>query len=183
MKEANHLSILTVTRGGRRYGFQMRGVIEGFGGGGWGFLIPWFLGVENLTKYFFMWRWFHSSMDFFFLFLSVCLFLFACVWGNIIWLWLKPWVFFCLHPSLIPVTSNPNGATPPGYRTVSRQEEEKKNCFCNCMKERNIFFFGRYVIEGDWKNKGLPTTGATHLTTKHCWVETPKISHGNNESF
>ena len=160
----------------------MRGVIEGFGGG-WGFLIPWFLGVENLTKYFFMWRWFHSSMDFFFLFLSVCLFLFACVWGNIIWLWLKPWGFFL-----------PSSITDPGHFKSKRRHpsrvpdsistrRRKKHCFCNCMKERNIFFYGRYVIEGDWKNKGLPTTGATHLTTKHCWVETPKISHGNNESF
>ena len=146
MKEANHLSILTVTRGGGEVRIPNEGGDRRiWGGGGWGFLIPWFLGVENLTKYFFMWRWFHSSMDFFFLFLSVCLFLFACVWGNIIWLWLKPWVFFCLHPSLIPVTSNPNGATPPGYRTVSRQEEAKNIVFAIVWKKGTFF-----SLEGMW---------------------------------
>ena len=60
------------------------------------------------------------------------------------------------------------------------------------------------MIEGDRQNKGLLITGATHLTTKHCWKRSPgklqelksllnlsffqykpklKISHGNNESF
>ena len=60
----------------------MRGMIEGFflgGGRGWGFLIPWFLAVENLTKYFLCECGFIKERIFFFLFLSVCLFLFLCV--------------------------------------------------------------------------------------------------------
>ena len=175
MKEANHLRILFVTR--ERSGFQMRGMIEGFFGGGRGrclrFSDSLIFGGGNLTKYFLCECFFNKKVIFFF-FLSVCLFLFTCVcvlgggggegegWGNIIWLWLKPWGYFC-----------PHSITDPGHFKSKRhpslvpdsisKRSRKKHCFCNCIKERNTFFYGRYVIEGDWKNKGLLTTGATHL--------------------
>ena len=54
--------------------------------------------------------------------------------------------FFASIPSPIPVTSNPNGGTPPD--SISKKSS-KKVCFCSYVKERNTFFYGRYVIEGD----------------------------------
>lgn len=183
MKEANHLSILTVTRGGGEVRIPNEGGDRRIWGGGLRFSDSLIFGGGKLNQVFF----YVTVVSFkygFFLFVFVCLFvsLRVCVGKYYLALIEALGIFL------------PSSITDPGHFKSKRRHpsrvpdsistrRRKKHCFCNCMKERNIFFFGRYVIEGDWKNKGLPTTGATHLTTKHCWVETPKISHGNNESF
>ena len=107
----------------------MRGGIEGFGGG-LRFSDSLIFGGGKLNQVFF----YVTVVSFkygFFLFVFVCLFvsLRVCVGKYYLALIEALGVFFCLHPSLIPVTSNPNGATPPGYRTVSRQEEGKNIVF------------------------------------------------------
>ena len=95
--------------------------------------ISWFLVVENLTKYF-LWGFGFIKEGFF----SFCyLALIEALAGDF---------FFASIPSPIPVTSNPNGGTPPD--SISKKSS-KKICFCSYVKERNTFFYGRYVIEGD----------------------------------
>ena len=127
----------------------MRGMIEGFGG---------IVRFSILFLDFWWWKTWPSIFceavvslkKGFFLFVFVCFsFWRGRGWENTIWLWLKPWpgVFvFASIPSPIPVTSNPNGGTPPD--SISKKSS-KKFCFCSYVKERNTFFYGRYVIEGD----------------------------------
>lgn len=150
MKEANHLRILTVTREGGGVRIPNEGGDRRiWGGGGLRFSDSLIFGGGKLNQVFF----YVTVVSFkygFFLFVFVCLFvsLRVCVGKYYLALIEALGIFL------------PSSITDPGHFKSKRRHpsrvpdsistrRRKKHCFCNCMKERNIFFFGRYVIEGD----------------------------------
>ena len=129
----------------------MRGMIEGFGGTvrfSISFLDFWWwktwssfccVAVVSLKKGFF-----------FFLFLSVSFFGGGEGVGKYYLALIEALAGDCfLPPSHHRSPSLQIQTAAPLPDSISKRSSKKKPCFCSYVKERNTFFDGRYVIEGD----------------------------------